>query len=214
MFGHFRHSRHGEAREALWAISRHMRGRFGGRHGGRFGGGDDEQFRAGRMLVQGDLRLVALALIAEAPRHGYELIKQIEEKTEGWYAPSPGVIYPTLTFLEETGFVTSEADGNKKLYTITEAGRAHLEENRALADAILARFARIGAKAERFRRHERGEREEGRHGRGEDLRLPRGVEAAMLNLRETIARRLQKDEAAATDMVELLVKAAREAGGQ
>ena len=84
--------------------------------------------RAGRMLAQGDLRLLALALIAEQPRHGYEIIKVLEEKTEGWYAPSPGIVYPTLTYLEEAGYVTAQADGAKRLYTITAEGRAYLEE--------------------------------------------------------------------------------------
>ena len=99
----------------------------GGRHGrgGDFGGGD--MMRAGRMLAQGDLRLLALALIAEQPRHGYEIIKVLEEKTEGWYAPSPGIVYPTLTYLEEAGYVTAQADGAKRLYTITGEGRAYLE---------------------------------------------------------------------------------------
>ena len=83
--------------------------------------------RAGRMLAQGDLRLLALALIAEQPRHGYEIIKVLEDKTEGWYAPSPGIVYPTLTYLEEAGYVTAQADGAKRLYTITAEGRAYLE---------------------------------------------------------------------------------------
>ena len=78
--------------------------------GRRHGRGDgDETMRAGRMLAQGDLRLIALALIAEQPRHGYELIKVLEDKTEGWYSPSPGMVYPTLTYLEEAGYLTSEA---------------------------------------------------------------------------------------------------------
>src|ERR1043165_4051117 len=80
-----------------------------GRHGRRFGwgggdaSGDDELLRLRRMLAHGDLRLLALALIAEQPRHGYELIKVLEDKTQGWYAPSPGVVYPPLTYLEQAG---------------------------------------------------------------------------------------------------------------
>ncbi len=76
--------------------------------------GDGDMMRAGRMLAQGDLRLLALALIAEQPRHGYEIIKVLEEKTEGWYAPSPGIVYPTLTYLEEAGYVTAEASRRKE----------------------------------------------------------------------------------------------------
>jgi DNA-binding PadR family transcriptional regulator len=96
--------------------------------------------RAGRMLEQGDLRLLALALIAEQPRHGYEIIKVLEDKTEGWYAPSPGIVYPTLTYLEEASYVTAQTDGAKRLYTITGEGRAYLESNRAFVDAVLERL--------------------------------------------------------------------------
>jgi len=113
---HYGAGRHGH-------YGRHRHGRHGGR--GDMGGGD--MMRAGRMLAQGDLRLLALALIAEQPRHGYEIIKVLEDKTGGWYAPSPGVVYPTLTYLEEAGYVTAQADGAKKLYTITTEGRAYLE---------------------------------------------------------------------------------------
>ena len=90
--------------------------------------------RARRMLAQGDLRLMALALIAEAPRHGYEIIKLLEEKTADWYSPSPGIVYPTLTYLEEAGYVTASTEGSKKLYTITDEGRAYLEANRDVVE--------------------------------------------------------------------------------
>ena len=114
----------------------------GRHHGGGMGG--DDMMRAGRMLAQGDLRLLALALIAEQPRHGYEIIKVLEEKTAGWYGPSPGIVYPTLTYLEEAGYVTAQAEGTKKLYTITGEGRAYLEANRDLVDAVLERLAALG----------------------------------------------------------------------
>src|SRR5215813_5635313 len=118
---------------------RHTRGgfglrgeRFGGHHHGGRGG------RMGRVFDHGDLRYVLLQLIADKPRHGYELIKAIEEKFGGMYSPSPGVIYPTLTLLEELGHVRQEAaTGTKKLYSITPEGTAHLEANRAAVDAIL-----------------------------------------------------------------------------
>src|SRR5262249_57755868 len=85
-----------------------------------------------------------LALIAEQPRHGYEIIKVLEDKTAGWYSPSPGIVYPTLTYLEEAGYVTPQAEGAKKLYTITDEGRAPLDENRDFVDAGLERLAFIG----------------------------------------------------------------------
>src|SRR3974390_3174261 len=136
MHGHHHGHGHRESREESrgwkWGAGRH-RGRFGGfgfggRHGmgGMDGRDADDLMRARRMLAQGDLRLVALSFIAEAPRHGYEIIKLIEEKTADWYSPSPGIIYPTLTFLEEAGYVTASAEGAKKLYTITEEGSAYL----------------------------------------------------------------------------------------
>jgi DNA-binding PadR family transcriptional regulator len=94
------------------------------------------------MFQHGDLRLLVLALIAEAPRHGYELIREIESRLGGAYAPSPGVVYPTLTMLEELGYVSSEiTEGTKRQYTITAAGSAHLAENQATVDAIYARIA-------------------------------------------------------------------------
>ncbi|RVA87678.1 PadR family transcriptional regulator, partial [Mesorhizobium sp. M7A.F.Ca.US.006.04.2.1] len=123
----------------------HMAGKFGGRGGGGFGpfghggrgggrGGPGDMFRAGRMLADGDLKLITLSLLAEAPRHGYDIIKALEERTSGIYSPSPGVVYPTLTFLEEAGYAASAADGNKKVFSITEAGQAHLADNREMID--------------------------------------------------------------------------------
>jgi DNA-binding PadR family transcriptional regulator len=112
-----------------------------------WGGG----FRIGRMLAAGDLRLVALYLIEQQPRHGYDLIKAIEDKSTGFYSPSPGIVYPALTYLEEAGYVTSEVDGNKKLYTITDEGRAHLADNREAIEQTLAFLARAGEQMNRFR---------------------------------------------------------------
>tara|TARA_R110002020_G_scaffold32777_5_gene100418 strand:+ start:1118 stop:1810 length:693 start_codon:yes stop_codon:yes gene_type:complete len=108
-------------------------------------------FRIGRMLASGDLRMVALYLIEQQPRHGYDLIKAIEEKSGGFYSPSPGVVYPALTFLEEAGYATSHSDGNKKLYTITDEGRAHLSDNREAIESTLAFLAKAGERMQRFR---------------------------------------------------------------
>jgi len=116
--------------------------------GGRGRGGPGE--RAERVFGRGDLPLIVLALIEISPRHGYEIIKAIEERCGGVYAPSPGAVYPTLTLLEEQDHVTSSDSGNgKKRYTITEQGSAYLLENRAQVDGILARldmFARMQAR--------------------------------------------------------------------
>lgn len=138
--GHFRHGqRFARGDHAL--DSPH----FGpGRHGRGGGGG---RFGLGRLFAQGDLRLVILQLIAEKPRHGYELIKGIEERVGGAYSPSPGVIYPTLTLLEELGHVTASLDeggGTRKLHAITAEGRTFLAENRTAVEALLARMAEAG----------------------------------------------------------------------
>jgi DNA-binding PadR family transcriptional regulator len=108
-------------------------------------------FRIGRMLAGGDLRLVALYLIEQQPRHGYDIIKAFEDKSQGFYSPSPGVVYPALTFLEEAGYVTSGADGNKKLYTITDEGRAHLSDNREAIQSTLDFLEKAGAQVNKWR---------------------------------------------------------------
>ena len=109
-----------------------------------------------RLFAHGDLRLLALHLMRERPRHGYEIIKEIEALTGGSYSPSPGVIYPTLTWLEELGHVSVAVnEGTKKLHAITAEGRAHLDVYRPTLDALLARIrplqaARTGATAPRI----------------------------------------------------------------
>src|SRR5689334_2417059 len=102
-------------------------GRFGGHQRGGRGG------RLPRVFDQGDLRYVLLQLISEKPSHGYDLIKAIEEKFGGMYSPSPGIVYPNLSLLEELGYLRSEAapEGTRKLYTITEEGTNYLTANRA-----------------------------------------------------------------------------------
>jgi DNA-binding PadR family transcriptional regulator len=172
---------------------------------GRGGGpGRGDWFRVGRMLAHGDLKLLALALIAEQPRHGYELIKLIEEKTSGCYSPSPGVIYPTLTFLEEAGYVTAESEGAKKRYSITDDGRAYLEENRDIADMVLARLSGIGKKMARMRRDRGSDRDE-------EQSVPQLVNAALDNLRVTAVKRLAtEDDDAETRIVEILARAAQD----
>ncbi len=139
----FRHHHH---------LHHHPHARFGPREfgfGGRGFGGRGHGHgpgRRGRFFDQGDLRFVILQLISEKPAHGYEIIKEIEERLGGAYAPSPGVVYPTLTLLEELGYVTAEADGAKKLYTITEAGRQALRDNQPSIDAIFERIRDISAR--------------------------------------------------------------------
>jgi len=112
----------------------------GGRHGRGEGGRGEGGGRGARVFDHGDLRLVIMALLAEKPRYGYDIIKALEERVGGGYSPSPGVVYPNLTFLLEAGHATVEEEpGGKKRYTLSGDGLAHLAANRTTADAILAR---------------------------------------------------------------------------
>lgn len=129
----------------------------GGRRGGPGffgfapGGPGGFDFRAGRKLSSADLQLLLLALLGEQGRHGYDLIKAIEERSKGFYVPSPGVIYPALTYLEEAGDAVAEAKGSRKLYELTDTGRANLESRRAEADQLLAQLDELGRRMGRLR---------------------------------------------------------------
>ena len=161
---------------------------FGGwdglRGGGRRGGG--------RMFGHGDLKLLLLALIEQQPRHGYELIRMIEDMFHGQYTPSPGAIYPTLAMLEDMGYASVENEaGNRKLYAITDEGRAFLDENRAAVDAANARTehsARLAAK----------------------MAAPMRVRKAMHALKHALLMRTSWDRAEAERVADILERAASE----
>jgi DNA-binding PadR family transcriptional regulator len=123
---------------------------FGGFARG-FMGGMHDRMHGGRKFSAVDLQLVLLALLEERPSHGYELIKALEERSNGFYIPSPGVIYPALTYLEEIGHASVEQEGNRKLYRLTDDGRKHLEANRTQAEAMLELLGRIGERMEQVR---------------------------------------------------------------
>jgi DNA-binding PadR family transcriptional regulator len=127
----------------------HMRNRMREFSEGSGGGG----FRGPKLFDAGALRYIVLQLISEKPRHGYEIIKAIEEQIGGGYSPSPGVIYPLLAMLQDQGFVTVTQDGNKNLHTITPEGKAFLDENRAFVDAVKDRMAAKGRGGMRDIRH-------------------------------------------------------------
>jgi DNA-binding PadR family transcriptional regulator len=158
------------------------RPRGGGWAGGPFGGGrgfgGPEGHRGGgrrRMFDSGELRLVLLKLIGDQPRHGYDLIREIEALSGGAYVPSPGVIYPTLTLLADMGHVDeAKGEGARKLFAITEEGRAHLTEKADEVTALLARLAELAT------RHEKTE--------GGPVRR------AMMNLRQVLQQRLTTDD--------------------
>jgi DNA-binding PadR family transcriptional regulator len=122
------------------------------------------------MFGAGDLRYVILHLISEKPSHGYEIIKSIEERLGGAYAPSPGVVYPMLTMLEEMGYANSTTEGTRKLYAITEEGAKALAENKAIVDAL---FSRIEHLKEKFAKHR-----------------PQQIERAIENLRMALGMRM------------------------
>jgi DNA-binding PadR family transcriptional regulator len=143
---------------------RHWASRFRGRgHHPRFGGPaggpgwGHERFGRGRKFAAADLQLLILALLADKPRHGYEIIKALDERSNGYYSPSPGMVYPALTYLEEIGHATVETEGARKRYSITDDGRAHLESNRATVDAILGELDWIGRRMDRVRQAFSGE---------------------------------------------------------
>ena len=116
-------------------------GWFGGGRRGRGG-----PFRGGRMFEQGDLKYVILQLLEEKPRHGYEIIKALEERFGGMYSPSAGTVYPTLTLLEDMGYArVNVEDGGKKTYSITDEGRAYLSQNKSAVDDIFERMSELAA---------------------------------------------------------------------
>ncbi|WGS52957.1 PadR family transcriptional regulator [Paraburkholderia sp. D15] len=161
------HGRHGHDRfslHALWhAIGRHHEHR-GGDRGGRFGGGggggfngDGEGFPRGRKFTSDDLQLLLLSLIDAQPSHGYELIKALETRSNGFYTPSPGMVYPALTYLEEIGYVTVQLEGNRKRYALSETGRDYLSTNRDRVELMFAKLNHFARKMDSVRRAFAGE---------------------------------------------------------
>ena len=128
----------GEAGEdsADFGHAAHWRGLFGRHRGGPFARG-----RGPRMFDSGALRLLVLGLIAEAPRHGYDIIRDLHDRFQGAYRPSPGSIYPILQMLAEAGLVTSEMHGRQRLFAVSDEGRAYLADQRAELAAINAQLA-------------------------------------------------------------------------
>ncbi len=146
-------------------------GPWGGDWGGRSGGG-----RRGRLFDSSDLKLMLLWLIETAPAHGYELIRQIEEKSGGAYVPSPGMVYPTLTLLEDMGLIEAQqTDGARKAYAITPEGRAHLAEQAAAVEALFKRLDELAR-----------QKNPGDSG---------SIRRAMANLGAAVANRMAQDDA-------------------
>jgi len=169
---------------------------------GMGGGG----FRTGRKLGAADLQLVILALLKEKPHHGYEIIKALEERSGGFYVPSPGMVYPALTYLEEVGQAEVETAGSKKLYRLTEAGQARIKEDHAIADAILTQLERIGRKMERVREVFAGDAAE--------EEMAQSIRAARHELRELLRERRHAPSEEQQRIAEILKRAIGEIRGK
>lgn len=162
-------------RHILMRLAPHLARHAMGRHqpGGFWGGGptdgfgrggpdgpggfDNDSWRRGRKFSADDLQLLLLSLLEEKPSHGYELIKALETRTNGFYKPSPGVVYPALTYLEEVGYATVDTEGNKKRYQLSETGKAHLAANRERVEVMVAKLRHVARKMEWMRRAMSGE---------------------------------------------------------
>jgi len=173
MFGHNKEARHGRrfARGAIgWLAAGRDHVEDAAREHGHDHGPNRHSHRGRRgmrVFDHGELRLVVLALIAERPRHGYEIIKAIEERLAGSYSPSPGVIYPTLTMLEELGHATVQESEGKKSYAITPEGEAYLAAHKLQVEVAMARMDAVSHA----------------HGGGPAPQLVRAVENLKLALR-------------------------------
>jgi DNA-binding PadR family transcriptional regulator len=131
----------GSGKGGSWGFDPDFTSWFGGGRRGRGG-----PFRRGRMFEQGDLKYVILQLLDEKPRHGYEIIKELEDRFGGMYSPSAGTVYPTLTLLEDLGYATATVEeGGKKIYSITDEGRGYLAQNRSAVDDIFDRMGEIAS---------------------------------------------------------------------
>jgi DNA-binding PadR family transcriptional regulator len=170
------------------------------------GGGS---FRMGRKLGSDGLQLVILALLEEKPSHGYELIKLLEERSRGFYSPSPGMVYPALTYLEEIGHATVETEGTKKLYRITAEGRSHLEQNRATVTSILAELARFGERMSDVRRAFTGQEQSADEPNG-DPRGPGDLRRARYELRRALGEKERCSPEEAQRIAEILRRATAE----
>jgi len=193
------------------AMGRHHRGFEGGqgRHGGFGGFGEGGGFTRGRKFSSEDLQLLLLALLAEKPAHGYELIKELESRSNGFYAPSPGMVYPALTYLEELSQVTVTQEGNRKCYELAEAGREYLAANQERAELMLERLRLIAGKMDSVRRAFAGEAEQEEGAPGEGW-LPELLEARCALKAALIQSVDQASDEEQQRIAAILVQAARQ----
>ena len=194
-------------------FGRHQGGRGFGHFGKGFMDGGDfggRAFGMGRKLASVDLQLLILGLLAEKPRHGYEIIKALDERSKGFYIPSPGMVYPALTYLEEIGHATVETVGARKLYHITDAGKAHLDSNRSSADALFAQFGRVGERMDRVRRAMRAEETGEESAAEQERRGSKELQRARRELKAALAGKWDSSREEQQRIAEILKRAAAE----
>ena len=187
-------------------------GPFGGGFFGGFGGPGGPGFGAGRKLMAADLQLLVLSLLEEKPRHGYELIKALEERSAGFYTPSPGVIYPALTYLEDMSYASVETSGTKKLYSITPEGLEYLNANRDTIATMMRDLERIAKKMARMQNFfDRDERDaEGDEDESGHLRDSGDFHDARMSLRLAIKQKRHCSPQEAKRISDILRRAAAE----
>jgi DNA-binding PadR family transcriptional regulator len=178
--------------------------------GGGMGG---RGFGVGRKLASGGLQLLILKLLDKKSRYGYEIIKELEERSKGFYVPSPGMVYPALTYLEEIGHATVAADGARKLYSITESGKEHLAKNLSVAETLFTQFDRVGERMDRVRRALRDD-EGGEEPADHERRGSRELHRARRDLRAALADKWHSSREEQKRIAEILAKAAAEIAGK
>lgn len=230
-FPHFFFGRRGWA---AWAMHHHaMAGRHGGgqrggpgRHGshghdghdghhGHGDGGDERGWIRGRKFGSDELQLMLLGILEKNPSHGYELIKALDAMSSGFYTPSPGMIYPALTYLEEIGYATVELEGSKKRYHLSDAGRVHLDANRERLTLLFGKLKHIARKMEWMRRAWTGQPMEAGP-EGEDTAtgwVPELVQARHA-LKQAVFRRDDADPAEQRRIAAILMRAVAEIEGR
>src|ERR1700683_2305589 len=198
----------------------HFVGRHRGHHGfGAFGRGFMEGggmggrgFGMGRKRASGGCLLIILQRLDEKSRYGYEIIKDLDERSKGFYVPSPGMVYPALTYLEEIGHATVAVDGARKLYSITDTGKEHLAKNLSTADALFTQFGRVGERMDRMRRAL--DAEEGSDEPDHERRGSRELHRARRDLKLALADKWHSSREEQQRIAAILVRAAAEIAGK
>ncbi len=184
------------------------------RHHDRGIGLGGRAFAMGRKLTSAELQLLILSILAQEPHHGYRIIRALDERSNGFYVPSPGMIYPALTHLVELGYASVQIDGNRKCYHITDAGRQHLEARRRAADTLIAQFEQVADRMERVRRALAAEEGAGEPQNGPQRRGSRNLMRARRDLNLALADKLDGPREEQRRIVEILQRATADIAAQ